>query len=94
MVHSCGGTVAQWKEFCPVTRKFWVQLPPILVRSNPGQVACLSLSDAEERQLAFCKNTLTLCNVLIDIVERKGNISYNFMSVVLKMPCKNSAELV
>ena len=38
------GTVTQWKELCHVTRRLWVQHSPMPLRSNPEQVACLSLS--------------------------------------------------
>ena len=42
------GAVAQWKDFCLVTRRLWVQLPPMPPRSDPGQVACLLLFHASD----------------------------------------------
>ena len=53
------GAVAQWKEFCLVTRRLWVQLPPMPLRSNPGQVACLSLFHASD---SFTKEWQLACN--------------------------------
>ena len=52
------GQLTQWKEFCFVTRRLWVHLPPMPLRSIPGQVACWSLSHAcdsftKELQLAW-----------------------------------------
>ena len=35
------GAVAEWKEFCLVTRRLWVRFQPMPLRSNHGQFACL-----------------------------------------------------
>ena len=40
--------VAQRKEFCLVTRRWSVYLPPMPLRSNSRQVACLSLFHASD----------------------------------------------
>ena len=75
------GAVAQCKKFRLVTRRLWVQHLLMPLRSNPGQVACLSLFHAshlylftEKRQLACNKINLTLAELLS--FARGGSAQY------------------
>ena len=52
------GAVAQWKEFCLVTRRVWAQLLPMPLHSSPRQVACLSLFHASD---SFTKELQLAC---------------------------------
>ena len=53
------GIAAQWKAFCFVTRRLWVQLTPMPLLSSPRHVGCLSLSRASD---SFTKELQLACN--------------------------------
>ena len=71
--------MAQWKEFFLVNRRLWVHLLPMPLRSNPGQVVCLSLfhaSDSGDNKMQnaeFCpriKCRIEKCGMIV--INRKN----------------------
>ena len=60
-VQSWLDTMAQWKKFCLVTRRLWVQLPPMPLCNNLGQDAYLSSSHGSD---SFTKEWQLACNYI------------------------------